>query len=185
MKLENKLLYSILFLKGRIGSDVKELASLFKVTQKKMKEIVEELETKLINDKSPIVLKWSDDKVRLTISSEISKILSEKMDKTINIKLSKSVIETLTIIAYKQPVIKPEIERIRGVSADYAIAKLLELELIEDAGKSDLPGQPRLYVSTPAFLELFDLKSLKELPSIKTDFEVEKKGITNLFDYES
>lgn len=182
--MEENLLYSVLFLKGRSGSDIKELSSLLKITQKQLKLELEKLENKLIKNKSPIIIKYSDDKIRLTISNDVSKELSNRMDKIINVKLSKSVIETLTIIAYKQPIIKPEIERIRGVSSDYAISKLLEFELIEDAGKSDLPGQPRLYVTTPSFLELFDLSNLDELPKLPENFEEKSKDQMNLFTYD-
>ena len=183
MKIEQKLIYSILFLKGRIGSDIKEISKILKITQKETKIILEKLEKDLDESKSPIIMKWTDDKVRLTVSKEVSKELSEKMDKVINIRLSKSVIETLTIIAYKQPTTKPDIERIRGVSSDYAITKLLESELIEDAGHSDLPGKPILYITTPTFLELFDFRSINELPELPEDFESETKEI-HLFNYE-
>ncbi len=182
--MNSKLLYSILFLKGRIGSDIKELATILKLTQKQTKEEIDILKEKLIKNKSSTVIKHTDDKIRLTISDETSKELSLRMDKTISVKLSKSVIETLTIIAYKQPIIKPEIERIRGVSSDYAISKLLEFDLVEDDGKSDLPGQPRLYITSPAFLELFNISNLKELPELPEDFESDNKEQLSLFNYD-
>ena len=100
------------------------------------------------------------------------------------IGLTKSVLEALTIIAYKQPTTKSKIEHIRGVSADYAISKLIEYDLIESNERSDLPGKPRLYVTTNAFLELFDLNSLDELPKELDDFE-EKTSEVTLFVYDS
>lgn len=82
-------------------------------------------------------------------------------------KLSKSALETLSIIAYKQPVIKSEIEQIRGVSCDYSIQKLLEKELIEIEGRSDGPGRPLLYATSDKFMDYFGLKSIGDLPKTK------------------
>lgn len=85
-------------------------------------------------------------------------------------RLSKSALETLSIIAYKQPVTKSELEQIRGVSCDYAIQKLLEKELISIEGRSDGPGRPLLYGTSTKFMDYFGLKSLKDLPKPK-DFK--------------
>lgn len=82
-------------------------------------------------------------------------------------KLSKSALETLSIIAYKQPVTKSEIELIRGVNSDFSVHKLLDKELIEIAGRSDGPGRPLLYQTTGKFMDYFGLKSMDELPKLK------------------
>ena len=79
---------------------------------------------------------------------------------------------------------KPEIQKIRGVDSDYAIRKLLDYELIEEAGRSDLPGQPRLYKTTTNFLELFNMSSLDELPKMEGSFEEQTTEMTALFDRE-
>ncbi len=80
-------------------------------------------------------------------------------------KLSQSSVETLAVVAYRQPVTRSEIESVRGVSADAGIAKLLERELIAVVGRADLPGRPIQYGTTDAFLELVGVKSLSELPA--------------------
>jgi segregation and condensation protein B len=85
-------------------------------------------------------------------------------------KLSVAAIETLAIIAYKQPVSKSELEQIRGVSCDYAIQKLLEKELVAITGRSESIGKPLLYGTTQQFMDYFGLKSIKELPKTK-DFK--------------
>ena len=82
-------------------------------------------------------------------------------------KLSTAAMETLSIIAYKQPVSKPEIEKIRGVNCDYSIQKLLEKELVVIEGKSDGPGRPLLYGTSKYFMEHFGLKNMKDLPKLK------------------
>ena len=82
-------------------------------------------------------------------------------------KLSKSALETLSIIAYKQPVPKSELEQIRGVSCDYSIQKLLEKELVEIAGRSEGPGRPLLYATSEKFMDYFGLKNISDLPKVK------------------
>ena len=82
-------------------------------------------------------------------------------------KLSKAALESLAIIAYKQPVTKTEIESIRGVNSDYTIQKLLEKDLIEISGRSDGPGKPLLYGTTSKFTDYFGLKSIDDLPKPK------------------
>jgi len=82
-------------------------------------------------------------------------------------KLSQAALETLAIIAYKQPVTKPDVEQIRGVNCDYSIQKLLEKELIAIVGKSDAIGKPILYGTSALFMDYFGINSINELPQIK------------------
>jgi segregation and condensation protein B len=82
-------------------------------------------------------------------------------------KLSTSAMETLAIIAYKQPITKTEIEQIRGVNCDYSVQKLLEKELISISGRSSGPGKPILYETSEVFMDHFGLKSQTELPQLK------------------
>ncbi len=91
-------------------------------------------------------------------------------------RLSTSAMETLSIIAYKQPISKPEVENIRGVNCDYAIQKLLDKGLIEIQGKSDSVGRPMLYGTSPKFMEYFGINDLGELPTPK-DFTNEVNSI--------
>ncbi len=98
-------------------------------------------------------------------------------------KLTQAVIETLSVIAYKQPITKPEMEAIRGVNADYAIQKLLERGLVTIVGRAATPGRPLLYGTTAEFLKHFGLNDLSDLPKpreieeIMADqgFEMEKE----------
>src|ERR1700712_2381529 len=82
-------------------------------------------------------------------------------------KLSQAALETLAIIAYKQPVTKPDIEQIRGVNCDYSIQKLLEKELISIIGKSEGVGKPILYGTSSIFMDYFGINNIDELPQIK------------------
>ena len=82
-------------------------------------------------------------------------------------KLTQAALETLAIIAYKQPVTKIEVEQIRGVNCDYSVQKLLEKELISIVGKSDALGKPILYGTSSIFMDYFGINSISELPQIK------------------
>ena len=82
-------------------------------------------------------------------------------------KLSQAAIETLAIIAYKQPITKLEIEHIRGVNCDYTIQKLLEKELIAITGKADAVGKPLLYATSSTFMDYFGINSIADLPQLK------------------
>jgi len=95
--------------------------------------------------------------------SEYIKIMIEEKPK----RLSRAALETLAIIAYRQPVVRSDIERIRGVDSGGVVKILLERNLIRILGKKDLPGKPLLYGTTKDFLETFSLKDLKSLPTIR------------------
>lgn len=82
-------------------------------------------------------------------------------------RLSRAALETLAIVAYRQPVSKTDIEKIRGVNSDYAIQKLLEKELVSIVGRSEGPGKPLLYGAGDKFMNYFGLKSIKDLPQPK------------------
>ncbi|MBN1150235.1 SMC-Scp complex subunit ScpB [candidate division WOR-3 bacterium] len=90
--------------------------------------------------------------------------LVSKLDKSRESRLTQSALETLAVVAYKQPVTKAEIERIRGVSSDSPMKTLLERDLIHAVGRADSPGKPVLYATTREFLRFFQLNSLSDLP---------------------
>ena len=90
-------------------------------------------------------------------------------------KLTRTALETISIVAYKQPITKGEIEAIRGVSADYAIQKLMEKELIEISGRSEALGKPLLYSTSDKFMNHFGLNSIEDLPKLK-ELKLEEYG---------
>ena len=114
----------------------------------------------------------------------LGRMLSEKSKR----KLSLSALETLAVIAYKQPVTKPEIETIRGVNADYVLHTLLERSLVAIVGRAATPGRPLLYGATKEFLKHFGVNDLSELPKpreidelmAEAEFEVEKRMLQEL-----
>lgn len=90
-----------------------------------------------------------------------------RLKKTKAVRLSRSALETLAIIAYRQPIIRPAIEEIRGVDSGWVLRTLLEKGLVKMLGRKDLPGRPMIYGTTRAFLELFSLNTLADLPNLK------------------
>lgn len=103
-------------------------------------------------------------------------ILKERYGKKNDDRLSRAALETLSIIAYSQPITKSEIEKIRGVSADTMIRNLLDKDLIVEKGRKEAPGRPMMYGTTLKFLSVFKLKSISDLPKLgeaeKTKFEL-------------
>jgi len=97
--------------------------------------------------------------------------LAKKLAKVTTQRLSSGAMQTLAIIAYRQPAMKEDVDKIRGVDSSYFIRGLLERKLIQISGRSELPGRPMLYTTTPEFLELFGLKDLAAMPSLH---EIEK-----------
>lgn len=94
-------------------------------------------------------------------------VIAGWLKQTTRKRLSRAALETLAIIAYKQPVTKDEVNQIRGVNCDYTIQRLLEKELVTIAGRSEGPGRPLLYGTSQKFMDYFGLKSLKDLPKLK------------------
>lgn len=105
--------------------------------------------------------------------ASISILLKQQSKK----RLSNSAMETLAIIAYKQPVTKTDIEQIRGVNCDYAVNKLLEKELIEIKGKADTIGRPMMYGTNKNFMDYFGINGLKDLPTPKDFVQPEENSI--------
>jgi len=103
-------------------------------------------------------------------------IVGNYLKQTTKKRLSRAAIETLSIIAYKQPVSKGEMEKIRGVSCDYSVQKLLEKELVTILGRSEGPGRPLLYGTSEKFMDYFGIKSLKDLPKPK-DFKTPENEV--------
>lgn len=107
------------------------------------------------------------DRVRLTTAPETAATVQRFLGLGQDAPLSPAVLETMAIIAYRQPVTKPQIEAIRGVSADHAVRTLLARGLIEEVGRAETIGRPVLFAPTPRFLEHFGLSDLNSLPKIE------------------
>jgi len=108
-------------------------------------------------------------RTRKEFAPQIRKLLAGKPP-----RLSRSLLETLAIIAYRQPVTRPEIEQVRGVDCGGVLETLLERRLVRIAGRKEAPGRPIIYATTPEFLEVFGLKDLDSLPDLKEFQEIQR-----------
>ncbi len=115
-------------------------------------------------------LKWHKSKVELTTAPEYALQVENLLGLEANSRLSRAGVETLSIVAYKQPITRPGIDSIRGVNSDGVIKSLLLKGMIEESGRADGPGRPILYSTTSAFLQQFGLRSIDELPPF--DYEI-------------
>jgi segregation and condensation protein B len=113
-------------------------------------------------------LQWHKNKVQLTSSPKYAKLIEEFLGLEASSRLSRAALETLSIIAYKQPATRPQLDSIRGVNSDGVIKSLLSKGLIEEVGRAEGPGRPIMYATTPDFLQHFGIKSLIELPPLET-----------------
>ncbi len=104
-------------------------------------------------------------------------------------RLSQAAMETLALVAYRQPITKSEMEQLRGVNCDYAIQKLLEKELVQISGRSEGPGKPLLYSTTEKFMEYLGIRNMDDLPKLKDFKEMELENMvgepTDLLDMEA
>lgn len=114
-------------------------------------------------------LTFLDDHVQMCTKSEMFEHIVKVAKSPKNFSLTDVVLETLSIIAFKQPVTRLEIEKIRGVSCEHSINKLLEYDLIQELGRMDAPGRPILFGTTEQFLRSFGVKSLDELPDVSPE----------------
>ncbi len=159
------VLEAILFTMGE-SVEISRLAAVLEMDKKEIKEVLCEMQEKYDAQDRGISLLWLEESVQLSTKAEMYEYLIKIAKTPKKMVLTDTVLETLSIIAYKQPVTRLEIERIRGVSCDHAINKLLEYDLITELGRLDAPGRPLLFGTTEQFLRSFGVKSLEELPEL-------------------
>ncbi len=135
------------------------------ITAAQIREAMDELAAELRAANDIYLLIDGANGYRLVTHPRFARWIRIQRDEPAPVKLTQSALETLAIIAYRQPVTRTEIETIRGVSAEAGLNKLLERELVYIVGRADLPGRPLQYGSTDKFLEFVGVKSLVELPA--------------------
>lgn len=156
---------AILFAAGRIVSDDELILSL-EINKEDIENIIQSMqEDYKANDRGIEIIKINNG-YQMCSKKEHYDYICSILDKRTKPRLSVAAMETLSIIAYNPRITRAEIEAIRGVSADASIYKLLEYELIEDAGKLDAPGRPTTYKTTNKFLSMFGYSSLDDLPEL-------------------
>ncbi|MCM1543255.1 MAG: SMC-Scp complex subunit ScpB [Blautia sp.] len=156
---------AVLFTMGE-SVEISRLADVIEEDVKTTKSILQDMEKIYAEEDRGIFLTYFDNAVQLCTKAEMYEYLIKIAKAPRKMTLTDTVLETLSIIAYKQPVTRVEIERVRGVSCDHAINKLLEYDLIMELGRLDAPGRPLLFGTTEQFLRCFGVASLEELPEL-------------------
>jgi segregation and condensation protein B len=116
-------------------------------------------------------LQWHGGRVQLTTSPYLSDLVERFLGLESTTRLSRAALETLSIIAYRQPITRPGVDAIRGVNSDGVMKSLLTKGLVQEVGRTEGPGRPILYGTTPEFLQHFGLSSLQELPPFEVPQE--------------
>ena len=160
-KLEN-ILEGLLFVAGD-GIDKGYIMEKLGVTDKQLTKAVESLKSKYCGDCGINIISYKN-KIQMSSNPAYADDISLVLNPIRERNLSKATLETVAIIAYKQPVTRLEVEEIRGVNSDYALQTLMNLKMIEVVGRKDAIGKPLLFGTTEEFLKRFDLQDLNDLP---------------------
>lgn len=157
---------------------VEELARILSLQTAQVRNLLVRLEEEYADEERGFFLEWVGGGVRLCSKPQYAPYIEELGRSTSSAPLSQAALETLAIIAYKQPITRPQIEAIRGVRVESALTSLIDRGLVEEKGRFDGPGRPILYGTTDEFLVRFGLNDLSELPPLKegeSDEELQSK----------
>ena len=159
------VLEAILFTMGD-SVEIDRLAAVIEEDKDTTKKLLDEMAEAYQEEGRGIALTTLEDAVQLCTKSELYEYLIKIAKTPKKFVLTDTLLETLSIIAYKQPITRLEIEKVRGVSCDHAVNRLLEFELITEVGRMDAPGRPLLFGTKEQFLRSFGWKSIEELPEL-------------------
>lgn len=160
------ILEGLLFLCGDDGLSIEQAAASMDATEEFVAELFDELQKYYLQESRGIEIARFGEKYRFLSKAAIHAAAKKLFQTSTEAKLSNAALETLAIIAYKQPITRVEIEEIRGVGADVMLRKLVARGLIQEDGRSEAAGRPILYSVTDEFLDSFKLLSLDELPEL-------------------
>lgn len=162
----------LLFLSGEDGLTLEDISKVIEKDIEEVKSIIKELYNDYTDENRGIQIEFLGNHFKLTTKKEHKEYYKKLILDDENSILSQSALETLAIIAYNAPLTRVDIDNIRGVNSSYVVRKLLLKGLIEEVGRSDAPGRPRLYNITPRFLDYFGLGSIEELPRLEEKQEI-------------
>lgn len=160
------ILEGLLFLVGDDGLTVEQASKSMDISTKKAEQLFDALQKEYVDDSRGFEIERYGSRYRFLSKAFVHEAAKKLFSIDKISKLSNAALETLAIIAYKQPITRVEIEEIRGVGADVMIRKLEARGLIKEEGRSDAPGRPFLYSVTDEFMDAFKLLSLDELPDL-------------------
>ena len=158
-------LEAILFVAGE-AVEIEDLARALEMTVLECDQFIEKMAQQYREQERGIEIVRIEDKVQFSTSRQYAEQVQAALKPLAERTLSKSVLETLSIIAYKQPITRSEIEGIKGVSADYSLRTLLQRQLIQPVGRKETIGRPLMYGTTDEFMRHFGLSTLSELPPL-------------------
>lgn len=162
------ILEAILFTMG--GSvELGKLAEVIECSKSETKEILENMKARYDSEERGMTITELDGAYQMCTKPEYYEHLIKIAKQPRRNNLTDVQLETLSIIAYKQPITKAEIEKIRGVSSDHAVSRLVEYNLVHELGRLDAPGRPLLFGTTEEFLRSFGVTSIDELPVLNQD----------------
>ena len=159
---------AVLFALGRAVT-LNELNIALETDVKEVKKVLSELMDEYENDSRGLVIKCINDTYLLTTKAEYPNSIAKIINTPDKFKFTDAVLEILSVIAYKQPVTRSEIEEIRGVGCGNNLNRLIDYELIEEKGRLDTPGHPIIFGTTDKFLLTFGISNLTELPNISDE----------------
>lgn len=182
----DKIIESILFVAGD-GVEYFDISDKLGVTVEEVEKAIESLKEQHEQSESGIQIITYNKKAQLCSNSNYAEQVAEVLNPIKEKALTKAVLETAAIIAYKQPITRLEIEQVRGVNSDYAINNLIENKLIDVVGRKDAIGKPLLFGTTDEFLKRFSMNSLEDLPDYEELLEriqvIKTPQNAGLFDY--
>lgn len=176
------IIEGLLFISGDEGLTLDQLIEILGKDVNEIKNTLKELYKDYTNEDRGIKLELLGNHFKLTTKKEHKDYYKKLIKDEESNKLSQAALETLSIIAYNEPISRIDIDSIRGISSGYLVRKLVLKGLIEEKGKSEAPGRPTLYGVTSSFLDYFGLGSTKELPEIKQNKEESEDNNSNLFE---
>lgn len=159
---------AILFTMGE-AVELKTIAQALEEKESEVKKIIDEMILEKQSEDSGVEIIELDGSYQMCTKKSAYEYLIKIVQIPKNYRLTDVQLETLSIIAYKQPVTKAEIEKIRGVSADHAVNRLMETGLIEECGRLDTPGRPMIFATTQEFLRRFGLRNTEDLPDVNAE----------------
>jgi len=175
------VLEGLLFVAGDDGITLEEASYILELERSAVRQLLDELKKRLEDENSGLELLLTASHYKLVTKASLKSYIEKYAVSPYSSQLSQASLETLAIIAYKQPVTRVDIESIRGVQSSGSIQKLLLRDLIEEAGRLETPGRPKLYKTTAYFMDYFGLESLDALPDASDLFDLDSEEANQLF----
>ena len=175
------VLEGLLFVAGDDGITLEEASYILELERSAVRQLLDELKKRLEDENSGLELLLTASHYKLVTKASLKSYIEKYAVSPYSSQLSQASLETLAIIAYKQPVTRVDIESIRGVQSSGSIQKLLLRDLIEEAGRLETPGRPKMYKTTAYFMDYFGLESLDALPDASDLFDLDSEEANQLF----